>query len=72
MLGYFVALAVAGVVLLAIWYKSRSVAKNDAPDRGLAGEAATAIEDIAREMIERGSSRSGLGGDATGKDRTPL
>lgn len=54
MLGYGVALALTLVVLLYLGWRGRRMtdaSRREVPDRSVVGEAATAIEDVAADII---------------------
>ena len=66
-LGYAVAIAVAIAVLIYLWRRGRRARGSrsfpEVLDRGLGGEAATAFEDIALEIIGPENGRAGTTGD---------
>lgn len=62
-IAYIVGFAAAAAVLFFIWHGSRTLMKKqDArraaePGRGIAGEAATAVEDVITEILESNDPR---------------
>lgn len=71
--GFLVAIAISALVLFLVWYRRRRTMNEDsvqdAPDRSVVGEAATAFEDIALTIIARGNDRQGPNRDANSTDR---
>lgn len=56
MLGFYVVLGAAAAILLLLWYRRRerpgaATADHDPHGHGLTDEAATAIGDVARDVI---------------------
>lgn len=50
----YVLILIAGAIILGIvWRQSRAAATRAGPDRSLPGEAATAFEDIAEDIIRQ-------------------
>lgn len=61
MVSFIAPVAALAIVLFFAWYYGRSRVRGSrraTPDRGLAGEAATALEDIARDLIRSGDTDS--------------
>ena len=82
MLSYLVMLGACAVVLLLLvrrrrerLVKSRGMSGVPAPGRGVAGEAATAMEDLARQLIGKDGPLNGRPADqpdhGTGLSRDP-
>lgn len=76
MIAYLVMTGACGLILLLLWRRGQRARKSgpssdvSMPGRGVAGEVATAMEDLAREIIGAGKP-AGKGEAADTRDPVP-